>query len=167
MTHEKNLRTLLTDCLNPHGEGPAEEVSTSLERVWRRMQPVPDEVLRSVQQRSPSRHQRAWTFVPKAAAAVLVLGVAIGTAMVWPRGVRVYAAGNDGLQVTLSDDSRVEMRAHSEMTVGRASDGIQIDLKTGDIIVTAAKQRDGHLYVRTSDMTVALSTVARGAKVDV
>ena len=36
--------------------------------------------------------------------------------MVWPRGVRVYAAGADGLQVTLADDSRVEMRAHSEMT---------------------------------------------------
>src|SRR5688572_33103925 len=170
MTHEKNLRTLSTDCLNPHGEGPAEEVSTSLERVWRRMQPdvlhSPAEE-RSVQQRLAYRHPRAWTFLPKAVAAVLVLGVAIGTAIVWPRGVRVYAAGSDGLQVTLSDDWRVEMRAHSEMTVDRASDGIQIDLKTGDIIVTAAKQRDGHLYVRTSDMTVALSAVAHRAKVDV
>ena len=90
-----------------------------------------------------------------AAAAALVI-VAVGGAMVWPRGVRVYAAGNDGLQVTLADDSRVEMRAHAEMTVGRASDGIQIDLKTGDIIVTAAEQHDGHLYVRTKDMTVAV-----------
>src|SRR5688572_28272149 len=160
MTHEKNLRTLLTHYLNPHGEGPAEEVSTSLERVWRRMQPVPDDVLRSVQQRLPRRHQRAWTFLPNAVVAVLVLGVAIGTAIVWPRGVRVYAAGNDGLQVTLSDDARVEMRAHAEMTVGRASDGIQIDLKTGDIIVTAARQRDGHLSVRTSDMTVAVDGTA-------
>src|SRR5688572_9199629 len=160
MTHEKNLRTLLTHYLNPHGEGPAEEVSTSLERVWRRMQPVPDDVLRSVQQRLPRRHQRAWTFLPNAVVAVLVLGVAIGTAIVWPRGVRVYAAGNDGLQVALSDDARVEMRAHAEMTVGRASDGIQIDLKTGDIIVTAARQRDGHLSVRTSDMTVAVDGTA-------
>src|SRR5688572_6265358 len=163
MTHEKNLRTLSTDCLNPHGEGPAEEVSTSLERVWRRMQPdvlhSPAEE-RSVQQRLAYRHPRAWTFLPKAVAAVLVLGVAIGTAIVWPRGVRVYAAGNDGLQVTLADNSRVEMRAHSEMTVDRASDGIQIDLKTGDIIVTAAKQRDGHLSVRTSDMTVAVDGTA-------
>ena len=90
-----------------------------------------------------------------AAAAAVVVAVAIGTAIVWPRA-RVYAAGNDGLQVTLADDSRVEMRAHSEMTVGRAADGIQIDLKTGDIIVTAAKQRDGHLYVRTKDMTVSV-----------
>ena len=50
----------------------------------------------------------------------------------------------------------MEMRAHSEMTVGRASDGIQIDLKNGDIIVTAAEQHDGHLYVQTKDMTVAV-----------
>jgi uncharacterized protein (TIGR03435 family) len=77
--------------------------------------------------------------------------------MVWPRGgVRVYAAGNDGLQVTLADDSRVEMRAHAEMTVDRASDGIQIDLKKGDIIVTAAKQRGGQLSVQTKDFTVAV-----------
>ena len=126
-----------------------EEERASLGRVWNQVEraggQIPDDVLRSVQQRLPSRHQRAWTFLPKAVAAVLVVGAAIGTAMVWPRGVRVYAAGNDGLQVTLADDSRVEMRAHSEMTVGRASDGIQIDLKKGDIIVTAAEQRDGHL----------------------
>ena len=87
--------------------------------------------------------------------------------MVWPRGVRVYAAGAAGLQVTLADDSSVEMRAHSEMTVGRASDGIQIDLMKGDIIVTAARQRDGHLSVRTKDMIVALSAVAHRAKADV
>ena len=101
------------------------------------------------------------------AMAVAVVIAAVGGAIVWPRGgVRVYAAGNDGLQVTLADDSRVEMRAHAEMTVGRASDGIQIDLKNGDIIVSAAKERDGHLYVRTKDMTVALSAGAHHAKVD-
>ena len=147
-----------------------EEERASLGRVWNQVERaggrIPEDVLRSVQQRSPSRHQRAWTFLPRAVAAVLVLGAAIGTAIVWPRGVRVYAAGNDGLQVTLSDESRVEMRAQSEMTVDRASDGIQIDLKTGDIIVTAG-QRDGHLSVRTKDMTVALSAVAHSARADV
>ena len=148
-----------------------EEERASLGRVWNQVERaggrIPDDVLRFVQPRLPHRHQRAWMSHPKAVAAVLVLGVAIGTAIVWPRGVHVYAAGNDGLQVTLADDSRVEMRAHSEMAVGRASDGIQIDLKTGDIIVTAARQREGHLYVRTSDMAVALSAVAYRAKVDV
>ena len=91
-----------------------------------------------------------------AAAAALVI-VAVGGAIVWPRGARVYAAGNEGLQVTLADDSHVEMRARAEMAVARVSDGIQIDLKTGDIIVTAAKQRREHLSVRTTDMTVAVN----------
>ena len=95
--------------------------------------------------------------VVRLAAAAALLIVAVGGAIVWPRSaVSVYAAGKDGLQVTLADNSHVEMRAHSEMAVGRASDGIQIDLKTGDIIVTAVKQRNGHLRVRTKDMTVAL-----------
>jgi len=101
---------------------------------------------------APRFSTRPWAL----AAAVALVIAAIGGAMVWPRGVRVYAAGNEGLQVTLADDSRVEMRAHSEMTVDRASDGIQIELKKGDIIVTAADRREGHLSVRTKDMTVAV-----------
>jgi ferric-dicitrate binding protein FerR (iron transport regulator) len=100
--------------------------------------------------------RRTRSFRSVLAAAALVI-VAVGAAMVWPRGVQAYTAGADGLQVTLADESRVEMRAHAEMTVGRASDAIQIDLKMGDIIVTAAKKRDGHLYVRTKDMTVAVN----------
>ena len=99
---------------------------------------------------------RSWSL----AVAVALVIAAIAGVIVWPRGVRVYAAGGDGLQVTLADDSRVEMRAHAEMAVGRASDGIQIDLTKGDIIVTAAEQRDGHLYVRTKDMTVAVDGTA-------
>jgi hypothetical protein len=63
-----------------------------------------------------------------AAAVAVVVIVVIGTAIFWPRGVQAYAAGDDGLQVTLADDSSVEMRAHAEMTVGRAADGIQIRL---------------------------------------
>ena len=118
-------------------------------------------VARIARTAAPRSSTRPWTV----AAAVALVIVAIGGAIVWPRGVRVYAAGADGLQVTLADDSRVEMRAHAEMTVGRASDGIQIDLKKGDIIVSAADQRDGHLYVQTKDMTIALSAVAQRAKV--
>jgi uncharacterized protein (TIGR03435 family) len=99
--------------------------------------------------------RRPRSFLPVFAAAALLIA-AVGGAIVWPRGVRVYAAGADGLQVTLADNSSVEMRAHAQMAVGRASDGLQIDLQTGDIIVTAALQRDGHLYVRTKDVTVVV-----------
>ena len=66
-----------------------EEERATLGRVWNQVEraggKIPDDVLRSVQQRLPAKHQHAWTFLPKAVAAVLVLGVAIGTAIVWPR----------------------------------------------------------------------------------
>jgi uncharacterized protein (TIGR03435 family) len=147
------------DSLREWVSSPDEE-GGALDRVWTGLRwkanQVPADVVRSVELGLRpvrwSRHSAVWT----TAAAAMVI-VAVGGAIVWPRGARVYAAGNDGLQVTLADDSQVEMRAHAEMAVARASDGIQIDLKTGDIIVTAASQRDGHLSVRTKDMTVAVN----------
>ncbi|MGH9239845.1 MAG: TIGR03435 family protein [Vicinamibacterales bacterium] len=141
---------------------PPDEERGALDRVWNglrwKARHVPAEAVRSVElgQPAPRFSTRPWAL---AAAAALVVA-AIGGAMVWPRGVRVYAAGADGLQFTLADDSRVEMRAHSELTVGPAADGIQIDLTKGDIIVTTAEKPDRHLYVRTKDMTVAIEGTA-------
>jgi uncharacterized protein (TIGR03435 family) len=142
-----------------------DEERGALDRVWSglrwKAKHVPADAVRSVELGlAPSEPggrvegNRRSTVRALAAAAIVV--VAVGGAIVWPRGGQVYAAGNDGLQVTLADDSQVEMRAHAEMTVARASDGIQIELKKGDIIVTAAKYRNGHLYVQTRDMTVAV-----------
>ena len=62
-----------------------------------------------------------------------------------------------GLQLTLKDGSRVEMRAASELSLERASDGIGIRLRAGDIIVSAIAQRDRHLSVHTRDMSIAVA----------
>jgi uncharacterized protein (TIGR03435 family) len=59
-------------------------------------------------------------------------------------------------QIVLPDGSQVEMRAHSELGLDRATDGLAIRLRTGSIIVNAAKQGSGHLYVQTKDVTVAV-----------
>jgi uncharacterized protein (TIGR03435 family) len=64
--------------------------------------------------------------------------------------------GSGATMLTLKDGSRVEMRSHSELSLERASDGIGIRLRTGGVIVNAAKQDRGHLYVHTKDMTVAV-----------
>jgi uncharacterized protein (TIGR03435 family) len=48
------------------------------------------------------------------------------------------------------------MRPKSGLTLEAANDGLRIRLNAGNIIVTAAKQRDGHLYVQTKDMTVSV-----------
>jgi uncharacterized protein (TIGR03435 family) len=62
-----------------------------------------------------------------------------------------------GTMLTLVDGSRVEMRSQSELSLERADDGIGIRLRTGGLIVDAAKQSSGHLYVHTKDMTVAVA----------
>ena len=58
--------------------------------------------------------------------------------------------------LALADGSRVEMRSQSELSLDRADDGVRIRLGTGSIIVNAAKQPSGHLYVQTKDMTVSV-----------
>ena len=62
-----------------------------------------------------------------------------------------------GTMLTLKDGSRVEMRSQSELSLDRTPDGIGIHLRTGGLIVDAAQQHDGHLYVQTKDMTVAVA----------
>jgi uncharacterized protein (TIGR03435 family) len=68
----------------------------------------------------------------------------------------VRSNGGIGGMLRLADGSRVEMRSQSELTLERADDGVRIRLGKGGIIVNAAKQRDGHLYVLTKDVTVSV-----------
>ena len=63
---------------------------------------------------------------------------------------------NEGGVFALADGSRVEVRAQSELSLERASDGIRIRLTKGSVIVNAAKQHKGHLYVQTNDVTVSV-----------
>src|SRR5262249_37912989 len=68
----------------------------------------------------------------------------------------VFADASDGRMLTLSDGSQVEMRSQSELQVHHADDGLRIRLKAGSIIVTAAKQGAGHLYVETKDAVASV-----------
>ena len=72
------------------------------------------------------------------------------------RAATVRTNGGAGAMLALADGSRVEMRSQSELSLERADDGVRIRLGTGSIIVNAAKQRSGHLYVQTKDMTVSV-----------
>ena len=58
--------------------------------------------------------------------------------------------------LSLGDGSNVEMRMQSELSLERAEDGLRIRLNKGSIIVNAAKQGHGHLYVQTKDMIVSV-----------
>jgi len=73
------------------------------------------------------------------------------------RGIILRASNTSNGIVTLTDGSRIEMRANTELSVDRASDGVSIRLEKGDVIVNAAKQRQGQLHVQTQDVTVSVA----------
>ncbi len=86
----------------------------------------------------------------------------------------IRTAREGGAFVTLADGSLIEMRERSELSLGARSDGTAIRLTRGDIIVEAAKQAGGHLYVTTDDAVVsvvgtvfAVDAGVRGSRVSV
>jgi ferric-dicitrate binding protein FerR (iron transport regulator) len=70
----------------------------------------------------------------------------------------VRANGGASTVLKLADGSR-EMRADSELFIERADDGVRLHLNQGTVIVNAAKQRNGHLYVHARDITVSVGAV--------
>jgi uncharacterized protein (TIGR03435 family) len=68
--------------------------------------------------------------------------------------VRTHSA--IGSVLSLADGSKIEIRAESSLSLEPAEDGIRIRLDHGGIIVTAARQRTGHLYVQTKDVAVSV-----------
>jgi len=68
----------------------------------------------------------------------------------------VLRSDGGSASLALPDGSRIEMRTRSELFLESADDGIRIRLNSGGVIVNAAKQRSGHLYVQTRDFTVSV-----------
>ena len=58
--------------------------------------------------------------------------------------------------LVLPDGSRVEMRAQSQLALESATDGLRIRLNRGSVIVSAAEQIGGHLYVETKHVKVSV-----------
>ena len=86
----------------------------------------------------------------------------------------IRTGSDSGAIVQLDDGSRIEMRERSQIAFVPASDGVRVQLERGSVIVRAAKQRSGHLYVSTDDVDVvvvgtvfSVSEGARGARVSV
>jgi uncharacterized protein (TIGR03435 family) len=71
-------------------------------------------------------------------------------------GEHVRTTGVSSAVLRLTDESRVEVRADSELSLEQSYDGLRILLDAGEILIEAARQRSGHLYVQTKDVTVAV-----------
>lgn len=132
---------------------------------------APDLVLAQPPFLAASSLKRTSRWIQFAGAAVLVLAAAVGSTIEWRRadsslyrviegaarlGDTIQANSGAAAILALADGSRVEMRSQSELSLERTDDGLRIRLDSGSIIVNAAKQSGGHLYVQTKDVTVSV-----------
>jgi uncharacterized protein (TIGR03435 family) len=155
----------LDQLLARHRTPSPDRMRTAIDRVGREIGSAEIPVSAPAVKTSGSRS--SWV----AAVAAVAVAASVAIAMLWPEpDTPVYRVlegtvdQNDSIRsnsgagavLELADGSRVEMRSHSALSLERANDGLRIRLIAGGIIVNAAKQRTGHLYVQTKEMTVSV-----------
>ena len=73
------------------------------------------------------------------------------------QGEKVRTAKDGRAVVRLSDGSLIEMKDRSELYLTKSGNGTTIHLNRGSIVVEAAKQKDGKLFVESADSLVSVT----------
>ena len=160
---ETHINEIIEQGLGQFKTPPSEEMDCARQRILRRLRSEPTTV-----EVNAVRSVLKWPrFAAIAAAAAIVLVVFMQIQQIGVLGVveatgekikagRNVRADGIGSVLALNDGSRVEMKSESELSLERADDGVRIHLNHGGLIVSAAKQGVGHLYVQTRDVTVSV-----------
>jgi ferric-dicitrate binding protein FerR (iron transport regulator) len=82
---------------------------------------------------------------------------AVGTGSKLQSGESIRTARDAHAVVGLGDGSLIEMKDRSELYLTRTRQGTTIHLTRGNIVVEAAKQRSGQLFVETGDSLVSVT----------
>ena len=178
MKHGKNIDEVLKRGLQTASRDPKEQLEATRTRVLQRLWSTPTTDAANgfgeAKARQTHGHRAySWSWFPTVAAAGALL-VTIGlialrqpapvtnvseNGAASPQPLRIgetISTDSNPRTVFLADGSRIEMKSNSALSLQPADDGVQILLTRGVIIVSAAKQPHGHLYVRTKDMAVAV-----------
>lgn len=173
---EHNIPKLLDRHLGRYGEPSREHMDSAVERVRQQLNPDISQMTNPLALESHARNNRLFPLAAAAAVLAIVGSVVLVRTPISQKSASIIAelsdgkltqtgqihpnerlqSGANGAVITLADGSRVEVRAQSELTFERADDGVRIRLYKGGVIVNAAKQRAGHLYVQTKDVTVSV-----------
>ena len=82
---------------------------------------------------------------------------AVSTGAKLQQGEKVRTAKDGRAVVRLGDGSLIEMRDRSELYLTKSGKGTTIHLGRGSIVVEAAKQKDGQLFVESGDSLVSVT----------
>jgi FecR protein/Protein of unknown function (DUF3352) len=82
---------------------------------------------------------------------------AVATGAKLQRGEKVRTAKDAHAVVRLGDGSLIEMKERSELYLTKTGQGTTIHLDRGSIVVEAAKQKDGKLFVESGDSLVSVT----------
>ncbi len=82
---------------------------------------------------------------------------AVATGAKLQQNEKVRTAKDGRAVVRLGDGSLIEMKDRSELYLTKAGKNTTIHLNRGNIVVEAAKQKDGHLFVESGDSLVSVT----------
>ena len=82
---------------------------------------------------------------------------AVSTGAKLQQGEKVRTAKDGHAVVRLGDGSLIEMKDRSELYLTKSGNGTTIHLNRGSIVVEAAKQKDGKLFVESGDSYVSVT----------